>query len=134
LLSPEKASFAYVRVKYANDEESFREKFVLIVWIGADVKVMRRAKVSSSRVRDEVGVSRRRGGRCIWAERKRVLWEWQGRCRVVERIGVEEGRALRGEGREGGEREEIKLSSAHHPLLLLHLTSFPSLPSLPSST
>lgn len=46
LLSPEKASFAYVRVKYANDEESFREKFVLIVWIGADVKVMRRAKVS----------------------------------------------------------------------------------------
>ncbi|KAL7413738.1 hypothetical protein BDY24DRAFT_387972 [Mrakia frigida] len=46
LLSPEKASFAYVRVKYANDEESFREKFVLIVWIGADVKVMRRAKIS----------------------------------------------------------------------------------------
>lgn len=35
----------YVRVKYANDEESFREKFTLIVWIGEEVKVMRRAKV-----------------------------------------------------------------------------------------
>lgn len=34
-----------MRVKYANDEESFREKFTLIVWIGEEVKVMRRAKV-----------------------------------------------------------------------------------------
>lgn len=51
LLSPEKASFAYVRIKYANDEESFREKFVLIVWIGNELKsVMRRAKVSAEPV------------------------------------------------------------------------------------
>jgi hypothetical protein len=27
---------SYVRVKYANDEESFREKFALIVWIGEE--------------------------------------------------------------------------------------------------
>ncbi|CED83860.1 adf-like domain-containing protein [Phaffia rhodozyma] len=46
LFEKDKASFAYVRVKYANDEESFREKFVLIVWIGEGVKVMRRAKTS----------------------------------------------------------------------------------------
>jgi len=41
-----KASFAYVRVSYANDKESKREKFVLICWIGKEVKVMRKAKVS----------------------------------------------------------------------------------------
>ncbi|KIJ36344.1 hypothetical protein M422DRAFT_212297, partial [Sphaerobolus stellatus SS14] len=40
------ASFAYVRVQYANDKESQREKFVLVIWIGPTVKVMRRAKVS----------------------------------------------------------------------------------------
>lgn len=45
-LKPERASFAYARVKYANDEHSFREKFILVIWIGEDVKVMRRAKVS----------------------------------------------------------------------------------------
>lgn len=35
-----------MRVKYANDDHSFREKFALVIWIGEDVKVMRRAKVS----------------------------------------------------------------------------------------
>ncbi|KAG8927921.1 hypothetical protein FRC03_008012 [Tulasnella sp. 419] len=40
------AGFGYVRVSYANDKESTREKFVLITWIGKDVKVMRKAKVS----------------------------------------------------------------------------------------
>jgi hypothetical protein len=35
-LDPEKASFGYVRVKYANDEQSFREKFVLVIFIGKD--------------------------------------------------------------------------------------------------
>ncbi|GAA5899246.1 hypothetical protein JCM6882_009294 [Rhodosporidiobolus microsporus] len=40
------ASFAYVRVKYSNDVESFREKFILVTWIGPGVKVMRKAKLS----------------------------------------------------------------------------------------
>ena len=40
-----KASFAYARVQYANDKESTREKFILIVWIGSGCKVMRKAKV-----------------------------------------------------------------------------------------
>jgi Cofilin/tropomyosin-type actin-binding protein len=43
-----KASFAYVRVSYSNDEQSTREKFVLITWIGPGCKVMRKAKVSPS--------------------------------------------------------------------------------------
>lgn len=30
---------------FANDKESQREKFVLIIWIGSSVKVMRKAKV-----------------------------------------------------------------------------------------
>ncbi|KAL7422231.1 hypothetical protein Q5752_002877 [Cryptotrichosporon argae] len=45
-LQPQRASFGFVRVKYANDEHSFREKFALVVWIGEEVKIMRRAKVS----------------------------------------------------------------------------------------
>ncbi|ORY25712.1 hypothetical protein BCR39DRAFT_543048 [Naematelia encephala] len=45
-LQPSRASFGYVRVKYANDEHSFREKFCLVIWIGEEVKVMRRARVS----------------------------------------------------------------------------------------
>ncbi|KAH8080860.1 hypothetical protein HD553DRAFT_361129 [Filobasidium floriforme] len=45
-LSDDKASFGYVRVKYQNDEQSFREKFVLVIFIGSNVKVMRRARVS----------------------------------------------------------------------------------------
>ena len=40
-----RASYAYVRVQYANDKESKREKFILIVWIGPNCKVMRKAKV-----------------------------------------------------------------------------------------
>ncbi|GAA6024175.1 hypothetical protein JCM8202_003523 [Rhodotorula sphaerocarpa] len=40
------ASFAYIRVKYSNDAESVREKFVLITWIGPEVRVMRKAKLS----------------------------------------------------------------------------------------
>ncbi|GAA6061276.1 hypothetical protein JCM10212_004682 [Sporobolomyces blumeae] len=45
-LKEENASFAYVRVKYSNDKESFREKFIFVVWIGPSVKVMRKAKLS----------------------------------------------------------------------------------------
>lgn len=45
-LEPQRASFAYVKIKYNNDEHSFREKFILVIWIGEEVKVMRRAKVS----------------------------------------------------------------------------------------
>lgn len=41
-----RASFAYVRVAYANDKESKREKFVLVTWISPSCKVMRKAKVS----------------------------------------------------------------------------------------
>jgi len=40
------AQYAYVRVEYANDTESKRVKFVLIVWIGEGTKVMRKARVS----------------------------------------------------------------------------------------
>jgi len=42
----QRASFAYIRVKYSNDAESVREKFALITWIGPEVKVMRKAKLS----------------------------------------------------------------------------------------
>ena len=45
-LDDARASFGYVRVSYANDKESQREKFVLVVWIGSGVKVMRKAKIS----------------------------------------------------------------------------------------
>ncbi|KAF7564019.1 hypothetical protein G7046_g151 [Stylonectria norvegica] len=38
--------YGYVRVEYANDAESSRVKFVLIVWIGDNTKVMRKARVS----------------------------------------------------------------------------------------
>ncbi|KAF6764316.1 ADF-like domain-containing protein [Ephemerocybe angulata] len=47
LLDDAKASFAYVRVSYANDKESTREKFALVIWIGHNCKsVMRKAKIS----------------------------------------------------------------------------------------
>ncbi|TFY62671.1 hypothetical protein EVJ58_g3711 [Rhodofomes roseus] len=45
-LDESKASFAYARVQYANDKESKREKFIFIVWIGPNCKVMRKAKIS----------------------------------------------------------------------------------------
>lgn len=35
-----------VRVEYANDTESKRVKFVLVIWIGEGTKVMRKARVS----------------------------------------------------------------------------------------
>ena len=38
--------YGYARVEYANDKESTRVKFVLIVWIGENTKVMRKARVS----------------------------------------------------------------------------------------
>jgi len=46
VLQENRASFAYARVTYANDKESQREKFILIVWIGPQCKVMRKAKIS----------------------------------------------------------------------------------------
>ncbi|TFK49077.1 ADF-like domain-containing protein [Heliocybe sulcata] len=45
-LDDTKASYAYARVRYSNDKESQREKFILIVWIGPSCKVMRKAKIS----------------------------------------------------------------------------------------
>ena len=38
--------YAYVRVEYANDAESKRVKFILVIWIGENTKVMRKARVS----------------------------------------------------------------------------------------
>jgi hypothetical protein len=40
------AQYGYVRVEYANDTESKRIKFVLVIWIGETTKVMRKARVS----------------------------------------------------------------------------------------
>lgn len=45
-LDNSQVQYGYVRVEYANDKESTRIKFVLIVWIGEDTKVMRKARVS----------------------------------------------------------------------------------------
>jgi hypothetical protein len=45
-LDDSQAQYAYVRVEYANDTESTRVKFVLIIWIGESTGVMRKAKVS----------------------------------------------------------------------------------------
>lgn len=45
-LDPTKASFGFVRVTYSNDDHSQRVKFAFVTWIGEQVKVMRRAKVS----------------------------------------------------------------------------------------
>ena len=44
VLEDSRASFAYARVSYSNDKESQREKFILVVWIGKNTKVMRKAK------------------------------------------------------------------------------------------
>ena len=48
LLNNSNASFGYARVSFSNDKESQREKFILIVWIGKDTKVMRKAKARFS--------------------------------------------------------------------------------------
>ncbi len=40
------AQYGYARIEYANDSESTRVKFVLVVWIGESTKVMRKARVS----------------------------------------------------------------------------------------
>jgi hypothetical protein len=45
-LDESQAQYAYVRVEYANDTESKRVKFVLVIWIGEGTKVMRKARVS----------------------------------------------------------------------------------------
>jgi hypothetical protein len=45
-LDDSQAQYAYIRVEYANDKESSRVKFALIIWIGEHTKVMRKAKVS----------------------------------------------------------------------------------------
>lgn len=45
-LDDSQAQYAYVRVEYANDTESTRVKFALIIWIGERTGVMRKAKVS----------------------------------------------------------------------------------------
>lgn len=47
-LDDAQAQYAYVRVEYANDTESKRVKFVLIIWIGEGTKVMRKVCGSSS--------------------------------------------------------------------------------------
>ncbi|KAF7984689.1 hypothetical protein HWV62_12976 [Athelia sp. TMB] len=44
IVQEDRASYAYVRVSYSNDKESQREKFIMITWIGAKCKVMRKAK------------------------------------------------------------------------------------------
>ena len=49
LLSPGSDStvaYGYVRIQYANDAESMRTKFALVVWIGERTNVMRKARVS----------------------------------------------------------------------------------------
>ncbi|OAA53211.1 ADF-like domain-containing protein [Cordyceps fumosorosea ARSEF 2679] len=45
-LDAAEVQYGYVRVEYANDAESTRVKFVLVVWIGEGARVMRRARVS----------------------------------------------------------------------------------------
>lgn len=40
------AQYAYARIEYANDSESKRVKFIFVVWIGENTKVMRKAGVS----------------------------------------------------------------------------------------
>ncbi|KAI0546723.1 hypothetical protein F4679DRAFT_404254 [Xylaria curta] len=42
---PGEAQYGYVRVEYANDTESKRVKFALVIWIGENTKVMRKARV-----------------------------------------------------------------------------------------
>ncbi|KAF2496445.1 actin depolymerizing protein [Lophium mytilinum] len=44
-LLDDQAQYAYIRVEYANDSESTRVKFALVIWIGENTRVMRKAKV-----------------------------------------------------------------------------------------
>ncbi|GJC89778.1 cofilin tropomyosin-type actin-binding protein [Colletotrichum tofieldiae] len=45
-LDDSQVQYAYVRVEYANDSESKRVKFVFVIWIGENTKIMRKARVS----------------------------------------------------------------------------------------
>ena len=45
-LDDTQAQYGYARIQYANDSESTRVKFILVVWIGENTKVMRKARVS----------------------------------------------------------------------------------------
>ncbi|KAI9184500.1 hypothetical protein H9P43_003553 [Blastocladiella emersonii ATCC 22665] len=45
-LKDDKAGFGYLRMTVGNDHLSKRAKFVLVSWVGPNVKVMRKAKVS----------------------------------------------------------------------------------------
>ncbi|RYP63842.1 hypothetical protein DL769_006854 [Monosporascus sp. CRB-8-3] len=45
-LDEAQAQYGYARVEYANDSESTRVKFVLVIWIGEGTRVMRKARVS----------------------------------------------------------------------------------------
>ncbi|KAI1182481.1 actin depolymerizing protein [Nemania serpens] len=45
-LDATQAQYGYVRVEYANDTESKRVKFALVIWIGEGTRVMRKARVS----------------------------------------------------------------------------------------
>ncbi|KAL1893828.1 hypothetical protein Cpir12675_003947 [Ceratocystis pirilliformis] len=45
-LQDDQVKYAYVRQEYANDSESTRVKFALIIWIGQNTKIMRKARVS----------------------------------------------------------------------------------------
>lgn len=45
-LDDTQVQYAYARVEYANDVESKRVKFAVIIWIGGSAKVMRKARAS----------------------------------------------------------------------------------------
>ncbi|KAM7198474.1 hypothetical protein V8F33_004980 [Rhypophila sp. PSN 637] len=45
-LDDTQVQYGYVRVEYANDAESKRVKFAVVIWIGNGAKVMRKARAS----------------------------------------------------------------------------------------
>eukprot|EP00834_Sanchytrium_tribonematis_P001415 NODE_34_length_36538_cov_0.612854.p23 type:complete len:149 gc:universal NODE_34_length_36538_cov_0.612854:8507-8953(+) len=45
-LKPEECGYGYVRINIGNDELSTRSKFILVSWVGANAKIMRKAKIS----------------------------------------------------------------------------------------
>ena len=45
-LKPEECGYGYVRINIGNDELSTRCKFILVSWVGANAKIMRKAKIS----------------------------------------------------------------------------------------